>query len=100
FLIAVYSFCCRPCQLFHIRIQICELRAMKKQATSDNVCQRLKQFGYSPTQHIKQYGEQFEVISEPCADGNRFAVRVTSETRKTERLLTIPRNIIETAKRT
>jgi len=61
---------------------------------------RLKQFGYSPTQHIKQYGEKFEVISEPFADGNRFVVRVTSETRKTERLLTIPRNIIETAKRT
>jgi hypothetical protein len=57
---------------------------MQKQATSDNVCQRLKQFGYSPTQHIKQYGEKIEVISEPFADGNRFVVRLTSETRRTE----------------
>jgi len=63
-----------------------------------SVCQRLKQLGYSPTHHIKQYGEEFEVISDPFADGNRFVVRVGSETRKTERLLTIPRNVIEAAK--
>jgi hypothetical protein len=66
--------------------------------SSDDLCKRLKQLGYSPTRHIKLYGEEFEVISDPFAAGNGFVVRVRSKTQKIERLLTIPRNITEAAK--
>ena len=66
--------------------------------TSHDVCQRLKRFGYSPTRHIKHYGEEVEVVSDPFEDGTGFVVRVRSENQSIERLLTIPRIVVEAAK--
>jgi len=66
--------------------------------TTTDVCQRLKRFGYSPTRHIKQYGEELEITLEPFEEGARFVVRVRTENQSDERLLTIPRIVVEAAK--
>lgn len=38
------------------------------------ICERLKKFGYSQARHIRLYGEEFHLVSNPFPDGGGFAV--------------------------
>jgi hypothetical protein len=42
-------------------------------------CARIKDLGFTASKHIKMYGERFEIVSDPFAEGGCIAVRAIAE---------------------
>jgi hypothetical protein len=57
-------------------------------------CVRIKDLGYRSSGHIKMYGEQFDIVSDPFPDGGGVAVHVTTTQEPTERTLRLPTSIL------
>lgn len=57
-------------------------------------CVRIKDLGYSSSQHIDMYGERFEIVSDPFPDGNGVAVHVTTAKEPKRRTLRLPTSIL------
>lgn len=66
--------------------------ANKKSAVED--CVRIKDLGYGSSHHIRMYGEQFEIVSDPIPDGNGVSVQVTSAADPAKRTLRLPISIL------
>ena len=57
-------------------------------------CVRIKDLGYSRSHHIRMYGEQFDIVSDPFQQGSGVAVQVTTAQEPTERTLRLPTSIL------
>lgn len=44
----------------------------------DEICERLKVLGYAHGKRIRVYGEEFDLTSNPVADGSGFAIEAIS----------------------
>jgi hypothetical protein len=66
--------------------------AIKNSAVED--CVRIKDLGYSSSHHIRLYGQQFEIVSDPIPDGNGVSVQVTSAAEPAKRTLRLPTSIL------
>ena len=64
----------------------------KKSAVED--CARIKDLGYGSSHHIRMYGQQFEIVSDPIPDGNGVSVQVTSAADPAKRTLRLPTSIL------
>jgi hypothetical protein len=62
---------------------------------NDEVCERLKALGYAHRKRIKMYGEEFDLTSNPVADGNGFAIEGISRKSGNARMLRIPLSILQ-----
>ncbi len=62
---------------------------------NDEVCERLKALGYAHRKRIKMYGEEFDLTSNPVADGNGFAIEAISRKSGNARMLRIPLSILQ-----
>ena len=60
----------------------------------DEVCAQVKKFGYAPSQCIRIYGEEFEVLSDPFPTETGIAIQVRSKRSKEARVLLLPNTII------
>jgi len=65
---------------------------IKKSAVED--CARIKDLGYGSSHHIRMYGQQFEIVSDPIPDGNGVSVQVTSAADPAKRTLRLPTSIL------
>jgi hypothetical protein len=63
--------------------------------SNDEVCERLKALGYAHRNRIKIYGEEFDLTSNPIADGDGFAIEAISRKSGKARMLRIPLSILE-----
>jgi hypothetical protein len=63
------------------------------------ICNRLKDMGYAQSKHIRIYGQEFVVISNPFPEGNGIAVRVVTKRGASERTVKIPLPILQTVTR-
>ena len=61
----------------------------------DELCERLKALGYTHRKRIRMYGEEFDLTSDPIADGNGFAVEAISRKSGDARILRIPLSILQ-----
>jgi hypothetical protein len=66
--------------------------AIKKSVVDD--CIRIKDLGYSSSHHIRMYGEQLEIVSDPVPDGNGVSVQVTSAAEPTKRTMRLPTSLL------
>lgn len=66
---------------------------MRARSRSES-CARIKDLGFTISKHIKMYGERFEIVSEPCSDGDCIAVRAISGGDPTIRTLRLPTAIL------
>ena len=41
-------------------------------------CKKIKSMGFTAPRHIKMYGEQFEIVSDPFTEGDGIAVHAIS----------------------
>ena len=64
----------------------------RKSAVDD--CIRIKDLGYGSSHHMRMYGQQFEIVSDPVPDGNGVSVQVTSAANPTKRTLRLPTSIL------
>ena len=63
------------------------------------MCNRLKDMGYAQSKHIRIYGQEFVVISNPFPEGNGIAVRVISKRGASEQTLKIPLPVVQSVSR-
>jgi hypothetical protein len=54
------------------------------------LCERLKALGYERRKRIRMYGEEFDLTSNPIADGSGFAIEAISSKSGVARRLRIP----------
>jgi hypothetical protein len=53
-------------------------------------CTKIRELGYTVSMHIKMYGQDFEIISDPFDEGDGVAVRATSGNNPEARTLLLP----------
>lgn len=67
-------------------------------ATQIHLCERLKQLGFSRQNHIRLYGSQFEVVSDPLVISDDVVLLDAVERKSGESCrLRIPLNIVRMA---
>jgi hypothetical protein len=57
---------------------------------SSDSCARIKELGFTASRHIKMYGERFEIVSDPIAEGDCVVVQAISGTDLKIRTLHLP----------
>lgn len=57
-------------------------------------CLRIKDLGYGSSNHIRMYGQQFEIVSDPIPDEGGVSVQVTSAAEPAKRTLRLPTSIL------
>jgi len=62
---------------------------------SDELRERLKALGYANRKRIRMYGEDFDLTSNPIADGNGFTIEAVSRKSGDARMLRIPLPILQ-----
>jgi len=63
------------------------------------ICERLRELGYAREKHIRLYGEEFHLVSNPMPDGDGFAVEGTTRTSSNVRRVRIPLSLVHTVKK-
>jgi hypothetical protein len=63
------------------------------------ICTRVKHLGYTTSQRVRLYGEEFEVVSEPFVEANGISVHAKSRKNPNVRVLRLPSTVIQSAKR-
>ena len=61
----------------------------------DELCERLKALGYARRNRIRMYGEEFDLISNPIADGSGCAIEAISRKSGDARRVRIPLSIVQ-----
>ena len=61
----------------------------------EELCERLKVLGYALQNRIRIYGEEFDLTSNPMADGQGFAIEAVSRKSGQARKLPIPLSILQ-----
>jgi len=64
-----------------------------------NICARLQQLGYAREKHIRLYGEEFHLVSDPVPDGDGFAVEGITRFSGNVRRVRIPLSLVHTVRK-
>jgi hypothetical protein len=64
----------------------------------EEICARVKQLGYGPSNRIRLYGEEFEVVSDPFPTAAGIAVHVKSKNGPGTRLVELPATVLQNVK--
>jgi len=60
------------------------------------ICARLQELGFAREKHIKLYGEEFHLISDPVPDGDGFVFEGTTLRSRNARVVRIPLSLVQT----
>lgn len=62
------------------------------------ICESVKRVGYGPSQNIRLYGEEFEVISDPFPEAGGIAVRVRTKKSEEIRVVQLPATVLQSVR--
>lgn len=62
------------------------------------ICADVKELGYSVSKHVRLYGEEFEVVSDPFPEADGIAVEVTTKKDSKIRVLQLPATVVHSVK--
>jgi len=62
------------------------------------VCTKLQELGYTRASHIRMYGEEFEIVSDPFPDDQGVAVRAIATSQLVIRTLRLPLPVLQMAR--
>ncbi len=60
------------------------------------ICEKLRKMGYAQQRRIRLYGEEFDLVSNPVADGGGFAVEAIARRSGTQRRIGVPMSLVVT----
>jgi hypothetical protein len=60
------------------------------------ICEKLRKLGYARQRHIRLYGEEFDLISNPIPDGDGFAVDGIASQSGARRRIRVPLSLVVT----
>ncbi len=63
------------------------------------ICARLQELGYAREKHIRLYGEEFHLVSNPVPDGDGFAFEGITRTSVKVRRVRIPLSLVSTVRK-
>ena len=63
------------------------------------ICARLQELGYAREKHIRLYGEDFDLISNPIPEGDGFVVEGMTRSSVNVRRVRIPLSLVHTVKK-
>ena len=63
------------------------------------ICERLQELGFAREKHIKLYGEELHLISNPVPDGDGFAVEGITRRSGNVKRLRIPLSLVHTLRK-
>jgi len=63
------------------------------------ICSRLQELGYAREKHIKLYGEEFHLVSNPVPDGDGFVFEGVTHVSSSVRRVRIPLSLIYTVEK-
>ena len=63
------------------------------------ICERLQELGFARGKHIKLYGEELHLVSNPVPDGNGFAIEGITRRSGNIRQLRIPLSLVHTLRK-
>jgi len=66
--------------------------------TVAEICEHVKHLGYSTSKHIRLYGEEYEVVSDPFPEADGIAVHVTTKKNSKARVLQIPATVLQSVR--
>jgi hypothetical protein len=69
---------------------------MAQLATAD-ICEKLKDLGYARSNHIKLYGEHFQLLSDPFPHESGIAIQAMRTDGKAPRTVKLPLPIVKMA---
>jgi hypothetical protein len=61
------------------------------------VCAQIKEFGYTSSERIRIYDEEFEVLSDPFPNAIGIAIHVRSRHTSETRVLQLPATVVQRA---
>ena len=61
----------------------------------EDACARIKQLGYVASRHVRIYGEEFELLSDPFPQADQIAIRAKAKGESRVRILRLPVNIVQ-----
>lgn len=67
------------------------------QLAAAEICERLKHLGFSRSNHVKLYGEQLQLVSDPFPYESGIAVKVVQNEDKAPRTIKLPLPILKMA---
>jgi hypothetical protein len=63
--------------------------------SAEEACARIKHLGYVASRHIRIYGEEFELLSDPFPDADRIGIRAKAKGDSRVRTLRLPLTIVQ-----
>jgi hypothetical protein len=63
------------------------------------LCEKLRKLGYARARHVRLYGEDFHLISDPFPDGDGFVVEGIARRSGRSRVVRIPLSTVHTLQR-
>lgn len=63
------------------------------------ICDQIKQRGYAPSNVVRIYGEEFEILSDPFPEDEGVAIRVRSRRTSQTRVLQLPATLVQKPRR-
>jgi hypothetical protein len=67
---------------------------VKRDSSRSESCAKIKGLGFTASKHIRMYGEQFEIVSEPFSEGDGVAVHAICGNDPKVRTLRLPTTIL------
>lgn len=64
----------------------------------DDVCASVKRLGYAARQHVRLYGEEFELISDPFPEADGIAVNAKSKKGPHVRVVRLPATVLQSVR--
>jgi hypothetical protein len=62
------------------------------------MCAHVKDLGYGSSAHVRLYGEDFEVLSDPFSDEGGIAIHVRTKNDSSIRVLRLPATVLQSVR--
>lgn len=62
------------------------------------ICANVKRMGFAATEHIRLYGEEFEVMSDPFPDADGISLNVRTKKDANVRVVRLPATVLQSVK--
>jgi hypothetical protein len=81
----------RPGEMSHLAF----VNRFTRIESAEDACARIKHLGYVEFRHVRIYGEDFELLSDPFPDHDRIAIHARAKGDSSTRTLRLPVTIVQ-----
>ncbi len=72
---------------------------IKRTDKKKGICERLQELGYARERHIRLYGEEFQLVSNPTPEGDGYAIDGITRRSGAVRRVRIPLSLVHSVRK-